>query len=70
MDRLSGGDNSSAGASDNHFKISDAVTWDGKPANLRYIDFVKVQTAVSDKAGWIGEVSTEIFSIADYNMSK
>ena len=70
VDRLSGGDNSSAGASDNHFKISDAVTWDGKPANLRYIDFVKIQTAVSDKAGWIGEVSTEIFSIADYNMSK
>lgn len=70
IDRLSGGDNSSAGASDNHFKISDAVTWDGKPANLKYIDFVKVQTAVSDKAGWIGEVSTEIFSIADYNMSK
>ena len=70
IDRLSGGDNSSAGASDNHFKISDAVRWDGQPANLKYIDFVKIQTAVNDKAGWIGEVSTEIFSIADYNMSK
>lgn len=70
IDRLSSDDNSSGGPSDNHFKISDAVTWDGKPANLKYIDFVKIQTAVCDKAGWIGEVSTEILFISDYNMAK
>ena len=70
VDRLSTDNNSSGGASDNHFKISDAVRWDGQPANLKYIDFIKIQTAVCDKAGWIGEVSTEILFIADYNMSK
>ncbi|MBP5517899.1 MAG: cell surface protein [Bacteroidales bacterium] len=70
VDRLSSDNNSSGGASDNHFKISDAVRWDGQPANLKYMDFIKIQTAVCDKAGWIGEVSTEILFIADYNMSK
>lgn len=70
IDRLSDDSNSNADPADNHFKLSDAVTWDGKPANLKYIDFVKVQTAVNSKAGWIGELSTEVFGFKDYNMLK
>ena len=54
----------------NHFKISDAVTFDGKPANLQYIDFVKVQTGLNTKSGWLGEVSTEVVDIIDYNLVK
>lgn len=69
-DRLTDDDNHNAGVNGNHFKISDAVTFDGKPANLQYIDFVKVQTGVNAKAGWLGEVSVELFGAADYNMLK
>lgn len=54
----------------NHFRISDAVTFDGKPANLQYIDFVKVQTGLNTKSGWLGEVSTEVVNILDYNLVK
>lgn len=31
-------------ASGNRIRISDAITPDGKPANLKYIDFIKVHT--------------------------
>jgi hypothetical protein len=41
------------------FDISNAVQADGTPANLKYIDFVKVQTAVNALAGVLGEISTE-----------
>lgn len=44
----------------NHFRISDAVMADGQPANLEYIDFIKVQTAVNVDSGWLGELSTDI----------
>lgn len=47
------------------FKISNAVYPDGKTVNLLYIDFVKVQTGVNSKAGWLGEVSTEVLGLAD-----
>lgn len=52
----------------NCFRISDAVTPDGQPARLDYIDFVKVQTGVNAKSGWLGEVSTEVFGIFDLNL--
>lgn len=52
----------------NRFRISDAVTDDGQPANLDYIDFVKVQTGVNAKSGWLGEVSTEVLGIFDLNL--
>jgi hypothetical protein len=42
-----------------YFRISDAIQVDGTPVNLPYIDFVKVQTAVNQMAGALGEVSTE-----------
>ena len=54
----------------NHFKISDAVRYDGSPANLKYIDFVKVQNALNASSGWLGEVSTEVCGIFDYNLKK
>ena len=54
----------------NHFKIADAVTFDGKPANLQYIDFVKVQTGLNAKSGWLGELSTEVVDVIDFNLVK
>lgn len=54
----------------NHFKISNAVRYDGSPANLKYIDFVKVQNALNASSGWLGEVSTEVCGIFDYNLKK
>lgn len=56
-----------AGALGNYFKISDAVNLDGTPADLPHIDFIKVQTGVNAKAGWLGESSTEVFRFCDEN---
>ena len=70
IDRLTDDPNAGAGVNANHFRISDAVTYDGKPANLKYIDFVKVQTGVNAKSGWLGELSTEIFGFYDYSIKK
>lgn len=53
---------------DNHFRISDARDDVGAPANLKYIDFVKIQTAVNAQSGMIGENSTEVFGIYDYHL--
>lgn len=50
----------------NRFRIGDAVTKDGTPANLTQVDFIKVQTGVNDKAPLIGEVSTEVCGIGCY----
>jgi hypothetical protein len=69
-DRLTDDINYNAGANANHFKISHAVRFDGQPANLQYIDFVKVQTGVNVKAGILGENSTEVFGAKDYNLIK
>jgi hypothetical protein len=54
----------------NHFRISDAVNADGTAANLDQIDFVKVETGIVQNCGWIGEASTEVLAIKDYNMLK
>ena len=69
-DRLTSDDNASASANANHFKISDAIDAEGNPANLKFIDFVKVQCAVNAKSGWLGEISTEVFGFYDYNLKK
>ena len=51
----------------NRFKISNAVDADGNPANLRQIDFVKIQTGVNCKAGNnVGEISTEVCGVGCY----
>lgn len=54
----------------NGFRISDAMLPDGSPAGLKHIDFVKVQTGVNSKAGWLGEVSTEVFFFEDLHLKK
>ncbi len=70
IDRLTEDDNASAAANPNHFKISNAIDWEGKAVELGYIDFVKVQTALNTKSGWLGENSTEVFGFFDYSMQK
>ena len=51
----------------NRFKIANAVDADGNPANLRQIDFVKIQTGVNCKAGNnVGEISTEVCGVGCY----
>ncbi|PXX97082.1 cell surface protein [Marinifilum breve] len=70
VDRLTNDDNQYAGANGNHFKISNAIKYDGSPANLKYIDFVKVVVGVNTKAGWLGEMSTEVFGVNDFNLIK
>jgi len=55
---------------DNHFRISDAVRPDGTDANLPSIHFVKIQTATNAKSGWLGENSTEVLAVKDYNMMR
>ncbi len=65
---LLGGENSAEGnPSMNLFKISNAIDYAGNPLNLAYIDFVKIQCGVNAKSGWVGETSTEVSGIYDYN---
>ncbi|MCM1369462.1 MAG: cell surface protein [Candidatus Amulumruptor caecigallinarius] len=52
------------------FKISNAVRVDGSKANLMYIDFIRVQTAVIANSGGLGEISTEVLNFADYSLVK
>lgn len=66
----SGSDNAGGGALANYFAIRNAVTRDGKPVALQYVDFIKVQTGVNDKSGWLGENSTEVCSFSDLNLTK
>lgn len=54
----------------NRFKISDAVDATGERVKLKYIDFVKVQTACNTKSGWLGENSTEVMGFIDYSMQQ
>ena len=70
VDRLTDDDNPTAAITGNHFRISDAVTYDGRPAELKYIDFVKIQTGVQATVGWLGELSTEVCGVSDYNLLK
>lgn len=52
-----------------NFRIGDAVKADGSAANLKYIDFIKVQTGVNAKSGWIGELSTEVLGFEDLSIN-
>jgi hypothetical protein len=44
-----------------NFYLDHAIQQDGSPANLPWIDFVKVQTAMLRYGYVYGEVSTEIY---------
>lgn len=59
------GDNADGAAAKTLFDIDNAVNADGTPANLQYIDFVKVQTAINHATALLGEVSTEVLGMAD-----
>lgn len=63
-----GGDSYDGSGQMNGFKISNAIYRDGTPANLKYIDFIKVQCGVQAKSGILGEISTEVFSFQDLNV--
>lgn len=52
----------------NYFRLSTARTFDGKPANLDYIDFIKIQTAQIGSTPNLGDISTEVYYISDYHM--
>ena len=54
----------------NYFRISDAVDFEGRTVDLPYIDFVKVQCAVNATSGWLGEISTEVLGVKDYNLEQ
>lgn len=70
IDRLTDDDNASAKVNANHFDISNAMRFDCEPVELQYIDFVKVQTALNTKSGWLGENSAEVCGFYDYSMKK
>jgi hypothetical protein len=44
------------------FFVSNAIQRDGSPANLPWIDFIKVQTATFFYGTVVGDISTEIYS--------
>ena len=54
----------------NLFDIANAMDAQGESVELKYIDFVKVQTACNTKSGWIGENSTEVYDFYDYGLSQ
>lgn len=64
-----GGDVVDGSGQTNGFRISNAMHRDGTPADLQYVDFIKVQTGVQVKSGWLGEVSTEVFSFTDLSIA-
>ena len=65
VDRLTDDDNVEGEINVNHFKISNAIDFEGEPIHLDYIDFVKVQVGVNAKSGWLGELSTEVCGFFD-----
>ncbi|KXX72002.1 InlB B-repeat-containing protein [Flammeovirga sp. SJP92] len=50
------------------FDISNAVDENGEKVELIAVDFVKVYTATTTIAGWLGERSTEIVKAADLSL--
>lgn len=65
-DRLTTDSNMGGGNnSPNHFKISNAVDASGNTKALKFIDFVKIQSAILAQSGPLGEVSTEVCGVVD-----
>ena len=67
-DNMTGADAISGSGQRNGFLIENAMFSDGSHVNLQYIDFIKVETGVNSKAGWLGEVSTEVFNFQDLSL--
>lgn len=53
---------------ENVFDINNAIYPDGTPAELKHVDFVKVQVGVNGDAGWLGELSTEVLGFRDMHI--
>ena len=49
----------------NSLDIDNAIDVLGRPIELEYIDFVKIQSAVQAKSGWLGELSTEVCNVVE-----
>lgn len=49
----------------NSLDIDNAIDILGNPVELEYVDFVKVQSAVQSKSGWLGELSTEVCNFVE-----
>ena len=69
-DNFSPTDLLSSNSKTNRFDIANAIDESGNLVDLDFIDFVKVQTAVNAKSGWLGELSTEVTDFFDLNMSQ
>ena len=67
-DNFSDEDHTLEGGNINLLDIANAIDSEGRAKDLKYIDFVKVQTAVNAKSGWLGEISTEITGFYDYRL--
>ena len=67
-DNFSAVDCNQQGDRANKFDISNAIDYAGNPIRLKYIDFIKVQTATNAQCGWIGENSTEVCGFYDCSM--
>lgn len=67
-DNFSEQDNHPKQAGVNLFDVSNAISKSGEAVELKYIDFVKVQTACNTKSGWLGENSTEVVDLYDYGL--
>ncbi|HEY5509000.1 MAG TPA: hypothetical protein VIK29_10030 [Paludibacter sp.] len=51
----------------NSFDLDNAVAADGTPVELTSIRFIKIQTSVFQRAGWMNEISTEVMGAKDLN---
>jgi len=69
-DNMGNNDNIDGSGQRNGFRIENAMQPDQSYINLQYIDFIKVQTGVNAKAGWLGENSTEVFNFQDLSLMK
>lgn len=52
----------------NRFELSNAIDADGVSVQLDGIDFIKVQSAVFQIAGWLNEISPEVSGAADLHL--
>jgi hypothetical protein len=50
------------------FNIDWAVDSDGNRVELEYIDFIRVQNAINQNCGWLGETSTEVAGATDLHL--
>lgn len=54
----------------NRLDISNAVDASGHPVVLPHVRFIKIQTAVFQRAGWLNEVSAEVLGARDLHTLK